>query len=122
MTTSTTTHPPRRVLRNRAAADYLGVSESTLPKWRMRGDGPAYRKLGRVVVYDLADLDAFLDFCRCQSTSELEGRRLNRLGAVRGDSFVITPDHDARATNSGRPNSRKRHGKTAVPNPSDLPA
>ena len=56
--------PPR-------AAEYLGVAESTLAKWRMRGDPPAYRKLGRVVVYDKDDLDAWLDACRRTSTSDV---------------------------------------------------
>lgn len=51
---------PRR-LSEREAAAYLGVrSERTLQDWRHRKIGPAYSKLGRRVVYDLADLDAFL--------------------------------------------------------------
>jgi predicted DNA-binding transcriptional regulator AlpA len=59
-----------RRFRARKAAEYLGVSDSTLAKWRMRGDPPGYRKLGRVVVYDQADLDALLEACRRTSTSE----------------------------------------------------
>ncbi|WP_146908820.1 helix-turn-helix transcriptional regulator [Arenimonas daejeonensis] len=51
---------PRR-LSEREAAAYLGVgSERTLQDWRHRKIGPVYSKLGRRVVYDLADLDAFL--------------------------------------------------------------
>jgi len=58
--------------RTREAAEYLRVSESALAKWRMWGHPPAYRKLGRVVVYDQADLDAWLESCRRTSTSEPE--------------------------------------------------
>jgi excisionase family DNA binding protein len=67
----TTSPAVSRRLRARKAAEYLGVSDSTLAKWRMRGDPPSYRKLGRVVVYDQADLDRWLETCRRTSTSEL---------------------------------------------------
>jgi hypothetical protein len=59
-----------RRFRAPAAAKYLGVSESNLAKRRMRGDPPAYRKLGRVVIYDQPDLDALLGASRRTSTSE----------------------------------------------------
>lgn len=48
-----------RSFRTREAADYLGVSPGTLEVWRCKGRGPRYSKLGKVVVYDPADLDAF---------------------------------------------------------------
>lgn len=63
--------PVSRRFRARKAAEYIGVSDSTLAKWRMRGDPPAFRKLGRVVVYDQTDLDAWLDTCRRTSTSDV---------------------------------------------------
>ena len=63
---------PDRRLRVSDAARYLGLSESTLAKMRLRGDGPTYSKAGvRVVVYAMADLDAFLDARRRTSTSQL---------------------------------------------------
>lgn len=43
------------------AADYVGLSPATLSTWRSRGKGPIYVKLGRSVVYRIADLDAFLE-------------------------------------------------------------
>ena len=46
-------------LRTRDAAVYLGLSPGTLEVWRCKGRGPRYSKLGKVVVYDPADLDAF---------------------------------------------------------------
>ncbi|MEA4856547.1 MAG: helix-turn-helix transcriptional regulator [Solidesulfovibrio sp. DCME] len=48
-----------RSLRTREAAAYLGVSAGTLEVWRCKGRGPRYSKLGKVVVYDPTDLDAF---------------------------------------------------------------
>ena len=63
--------PPSRYLRAPAAAEYLGLSVSTLAKMRLRGDGAAYSKAGpRVVVYDIADLDAYLAARRRHSTSD----------------------------------------------------
>ncbi|MCM0755302.1 helix-turn-helix domain-containing protein [Desulfovibrio aminophilus] len=41
------------------AAAYLRLQPGTLEVWRCRGRGPAYQKLGRRVVYDRSDLDAF---------------------------------------------------------------
>jgi predicted DNA-binding transcriptional regulator AlpA len=54
-----------------SAAEYVGLSQSTLAKLRMRGDGPVYSKAGpRVIVYDKADLDAWLVARKRRSTSE----------------------------------------------------
>lgn len=52
------------------AAEYLGLSESTLSKRRVFGGGPKYLKLGRRVVYDTRDLDKWLDAHRRSSTSD----------------------------------------------------
>ena len=49
-----------RRLSEREAAGYLGISVRTLQDWRQRRTGPAYSKVGRRVVYDVLDLDAFL--------------------------------------------------------------
>jgi len=54
-----------RLLNQREAADYLGVSPSGLNKWRMRGGGPRYVKpspgpRGRVR-YRESDLVAFVN-------------------------------------------------------------
>ncbi len=57
-------------LRPPAAGQFLGgISTSTLAKWRLAGSGPAYSKAGRVIVYDIADLDEFLAARRRLSTS-----------------------------------------------------
>lgn len=47
-------------VRVREAADYVGLSKSTLDKLRCFGGGPRYFKLGRAVVYAKSDLDAWL--------------------------------------------------------------
>ena len=50
---------PRR-LNTPEAAEYLGVSISYLNKNRMFPGAIRYAKIGARVVYDIADLDAFL--------------------------------------------------------------
>ena len=66
-----------------ANEDYLTTSEaaarirhraSTLRRWRMLGRGPAYVKLSGRVLYDPADLQAWLDSHRHGSASEGDGR------------------------------------------------
>ena len=42
------------------AADYLCLSPSTLNRMRVTGNGPAYAKTGRRVIYAPADLDAWV--------------------------------------------------------------
>jgi predicted DNA-binding transcriptional regulator AlpA len=55
-------------VRVRDAANYVGLSKSTLDKMRMSDGGPAYHKLGRAVVYATADLDVWLASKRRSST------------------------------------------------------
>ena len=52
------------------AARRLGLSGSTLEKLRVTGGGPAYLKLGRRVVYEASDLDAWKAARRTVSTSQ----------------------------------------------------
>ena len=60
-----------RRLRTPEAAEYLGVGESTLEKWRCSGQGPMFERSGtRIVVYRVADLEEFLTARRARSTSE----------------------------------------------------
>lgn len=65
--TSTTN---RQMLRTPGAAQYLSISVSTLNKYRVFGGGPVFCKVGRTVVYDPSDLDAWLASCRRVSTSD----------------------------------------------------
>jgi predicted DNA-binding transcriptional regulator AlpA len=57
-------------LRTPEAADYLGLSASTMEKMRLRGDGPRYAKLGRLVIYAITDLDAWVEVRKRTSTLE----------------------------------------------------
>ncbi|MCC0008569.1 MAG: helix-turn-helix domain-containing protein [Hyphomicrobiaceae bacterium] len=66
----------RRMLRTAEAADYCGSSASTFEKLRLYGGGPRYVKLGRRVVYDPTDLDAWLAAHRRASTSDTGARQL----------------------------------------------
>ena len=45
------------------AAEYLGLRPNTLEIWRCRNKGPKYMKLGRRVLYDVADLEEFARSC-----------------------------------------------------------
>ncbi|KTQ96337.1 transcriptional regulator [Aureimonas ureilytica] len=60
-------------LRTPDAARYLGLSGRTLEKHRTYGTGPSYRKLGGVVVYAVADLDAWAGRGAVTSTSDPRG-------------------------------------------------
>ncbi|OPH84431.1 helix-turn-helix transcriptional regulator [Nitrobacter vulgaris] len=50
------------------AAALTGLSRSTLAKRRCNGSGPAFFKLGRVIKYDRADVDAWILSQRRRST------------------------------------------------------
>ena len=53
------------------AAKMMGVAASTLENWRSRGNtGPAFLKIGRRVLYDPRDIEAWKLTCRVRSTSE----------------------------------------------------
>lgn len=54
-----------RALKPAEAAAFLGVTASAMSKWRMRGKGPRYMKIGTSekarIRYNEQDLRAFLD-------------------------------------------------------------
>ena len=52
------------------AAHMLSLSVKTLRRWRWAGKGPRFLKLGAAVRYDPADLTAFIEAGRRNSTSE----------------------------------------------------
>jgi predicted DNA-binding transcriptional regulator AlpA len=60
----------KRLLGTPAAAEYLALAVSTLEKARLNGRGPRFVRLGsRAVAYDVADLDAWIDRQKAESTS-----------------------------------------------------
>lgn len=58
------------LLTTQNAAERLGLSPRTLEALRVRGGGPSYLKLGRLVRYEPAALEAWIDARRLASTSE----------------------------------------------------
>lgn len=54
----------------REASEHVGLSKSTLDKLRVYGGGPVFLKLGKRVVYDVADLDAWLAGKRVANTAQ----------------------------------------------------
>jgi excisionase family DNA binding protein len=59
------------LLTQQQAAEMLCLSERTLERWRVSGDGPAFVKLGRRVAYRAEDLEAWVASRRRTSTSEV---------------------------------------------------
>lgn len=68
------------------AAAYLGgdekpLKENTLEGWRVKGIGPVFKKINRLVRYSPDDLDAYLVAQTRQSTSQVvKIHRLQRGG------------------------------------------
>jgi excisionase family DNA binding protein len=59
-----------RLLTSQEAAEVLRLSERTLERLRVTGDGPAFSKLGRRVLYRETDLETWVSGRRVASTSE----------------------------------------------------
>jgi predicted DNA-binding transcriptional regulator AlpA len=72
-----------KVLHARDAARFVGLSESTLAKLRLNGNGPLYCKLGRRVLYRPTDLEEWLDSRITRDTSDADARFLKALAAER---------------------------------------
>ena len=66
--------PASKLLTTVQAADWLGLSPRTLERYRVTGEGPKFRKIGRWVRYTEADLEAWLEGCTRSSTSDDGGR------------------------------------------------
>lgn len=61
----------KAILRPNEAAQFLGLSESTLAKRRLTGEPPKYVKLGsRAVGYSLEVLESYIKNNSCESTSD----------------------------------------------------
>lgn len=66
----------------RDAAKRIGVSEGFLNKLRMTGEGPAFLKLGRKVLYEVAAVDAWLATKRTTKAPPGHGRGGRRKAAA----------------------------------------
>lgn len=52
--------PPKEYLDVPQTAEFMGMSKVQLDLWRSKGGGPDYHKVGRKVLYSVADLRAFM--------------------------------------------------------------
>ena len=53
-------------------AEWLGTKPGVLAQWRYRGVGPRFIKVGRSVMYDVADLEAWLASQTFQGTAQAQ--------------------------------------------------
>ncbi|MXO71738.1 helix-turn-helix transcriptional regulator [Alteraurantiacibacter buctensis] len=60
------------LLDTKGASPLVGATPGTLENWRTQGVGPKFIKCGRRVYYDPADIEAWKEANRFQSTSEAE--------------------------------------------------
>jgi predicted DNA-binding transcriptional regulator AlpA len=63
------------LLNQREAAEFLRLSERTLERFRLTGDGPPFVKTGRRVAYRPEDLECWIEDRLCTSTSERRAGR-----------------------------------------------
>jgi predicted DNA-binding transcriptional regulator AlpA len=64
-----------RLLDEREAADLLHINHRTLANWRVRGGGPRFVKIGRLVRYRAGDISDWIEGRTSESTSDAD--RLN---------------------------------------------
>jgi excisionase family DNA binding protein len=61
----------KRFLKASEAAKYLGVSESTVVRWRLAGDGPYFFRFpGGAIRYAVDDLEAWMQSMKVGTRSE----------------------------------------------------
>ena len=70
MSNQIATEPTSCLLKEGEAAKILNLEVATLRRWRWSGCGPRFLKLGGAVRYDMADLEAFIEAGRRNSTSD----------------------------------------------------
>ncbi len=61
MSEKTETELPVKMLREESAAEVLDMASKTLRNWRVRGQGPPYKKVGGSVRYWLHELVEWVD-------------------------------------------------------------
>ncbi|HXB77514.1 MAG TPA: helix-turn-helix domain-containing protein [Bradyrhizobium sp.] len=62
---------PNKYLTTKEAAHYVRLSESSLEKKRVSGDGPEFLKVGKAVRYEQTALDAWMQTDRRTSTADV---------------------------------------------------
>ena len=61
-------------------SQYTSIPEATLETWRSRKSGPKFCKVGRNVLYDINDVDEYMNERKVNSTSEYQARKNNDNG------------------------------------------
>jgi predicted DNA-binding transcriptional regulator AlpA len=69
---STVAEAPHRepLLDTTQAAERMGIARQTAAVWRVKGFGPPHILMGRKILYDPADIDAWIEANRHNSTSD----------------------------------------------------
>ena len=60
----------RAYLATKEAAEFLSVSPRTLEDWRVRGGGPPFKRMGRLVRYSRSELVQFVESGTCANTGQ----------------------------------------------------
>lgn len=68
--------PRRKLLTPEEVSLLTGVPTTTLAQWRYRKIGIPYLRIGRLVRYDLADVESYLQSCRI----EVRGQHTDKRG------------------------------------------
>jgi len=55
-------------------SEITGIPTATLAQWRYRKCGIPYLRIGGLVRYDLADVEAYLQTCRVELRGHLTGK------------------------------------------------
>ncbi|MBI4001062.1 MAG: helix-turn-helix domain-containing protein [Nitrospira defluvii] len=70
MKIATQRHDDDQLLDDSWLAKYLKFERKTAQAWRTRGGGPPFIKVGRLIRYRKADVDAWIESRRVSSTSD----------------------------------------------------
>jgi hypothetical protein len=70
-------NPTRCAIHTAEAAEYIGLSRARLAKLRWAGGGPKFIRVGRTVLYKVAELESWLDANTRQSTSSPKSDAVN---------------------------------------------
>jgi len=58
---------PKNLINEKEAAPILGMTLSCLRNWRHLNKGPGYYKVGRRVLYDVKELEEFLEYSKVKT-------------------------------------------------------
>jgi predicted DNA-binding transcriptional regulator AlpA len=70
----------RKLLSPEQVSDLTGIPVATLAQWRYRKCGMDFLRLGRLVRYDAADVEAYLQTCRVRVRGQLTGKDGEHVG------------------------------------------